>query len=414
MKIIFTLFTSFFILHFAFSQAPQSSSSHYQKKKVSTTSVQLLYSHYAQGGKHSAVTGGKGTEELTANMPEMIIAHTIDSTHTIHVNLGVDVISSASTDKIDFDVSSASSKDARTHFSVGYGRKMKQSGWEWGSTLSFSIESDYFSRGADIWLSHQNPAQTRKWSLGLQGYFDDLRWGRLNPNHFLQAKKLIYPEELRNKEWFDEYKRNSLRWSMSLYQVINTKMTLGIFPNLVYQKGLLATPFHRVYFVESEQAKVENLPQERVKIPLGIQFNYFLGSQWILRTYYRYYWDNFGIRAHTINLEVPFKINHLFSVYPILRYYHQTQADYFRPYKEHLEKSLFYTSDYDLSGFYSYKLGAGVRFAPFKKLGKKEKYFKETTLRYAYYSRSDGLDAHIFSVLFDFEIHREKLKRQKK
>jgi len=41
----------------------QDQDSTYKKRKLSTTDVQIVMSYYTQDNDHSAVTGGKGTEE---------------------------------------------------------------------------------------------------------------------------------------------------------------------------------------------------------------------------------------------------------------------------------------------------------------------------------------------------------------
>src|SRR5688500_10387342 len=98
---------------YTFAQKSDSAS---RRKKISQTSIQLVYAHYLQNGNHSAVTGGEGTEKLTIYSPDITIRKQLDSSTSFSLNTGVDVISSASTDKIDFVVSSASRID--NHFYV--------------------------------------------------------------------------------------------------------------------------------------------------------------------------------------------------------------------------------------------------------------------------------------------------------
>jgi hypothetical protein len=392
------------------ASAQKAKDSTYKQQSVSQTDVQVLFSYYTQEGNHSAVTGGIGTEALQVYAPEVTITHKRDSVNTFYINTGVDVITSASTDKIDHVVSSASRVDARTHLNAGYTRLLQRQRLRIGVHSGFSIESDYLSIPVGVTLSHTNANGSREMSAHFQLFLDDLRWGRLDPDHF-SPEKLIYPEELRYKEWFTEYKRRSYNASFALYQVINARMELAVFPELVYQHGLLSTPFHRVYFI-GDSLKVENLPRERWKVPLGIQLNTFVGNRVILRSYYRFYRDNFGITAHTLQLETPVKITPRLTLSPVVRYYHQQASKYFKPYKAHEIRERFYTSDYDLSAFDSYKLGLGARYAFYKPfLGRYS--FREAALRYAFYKRSDGLSAHMITLLLAADharVHRLKKK----
>lgn len=372
----------------------------YAKKQLSKTDVQLLFSFYTQDNDHSAVTGGTGTEDLQVYTTQLSVHHKHDSLKTYHISGGVDLISSASTDKIDFEMSSASKNDFRGYFKVGYDRHVKRAGFTVGVNASGSIESDYRSFGPGISMNHVNKNRSRELSLALQTYLDNLLWY----DHG-EWSKLVYPQELRYKEWYDIHKRNSYNASLGIYQTINRKMAIGFYPGLSYQQGLLSTPFHRVYFSD-KSVRVENLPRHRLKIPIGIQLNTFAGRRTVVRTNYRYYWDDFGIEAHTISMEVPVKLNPSVSLTPFVRFYTQTAANYFKPYAMHEITETYYVSDYDLSKFNSVKSGVGFRRTA--ALSKNHQLFKAFELRYAIYHRSDGLTSHSITIFFDWDA--EKLK----
>lgn len=163
-------------------------------------------------------------------------------------------------------------------------------------------------------------------------------------------------------------------------------MQFSIFFDLLQQEGMLSTPYHRVYFAdkanyyigqaqyipvyESSQNKgvyqladdIERLPGTRFKLPFGGRLNYYLNERFSLRTYYRYYWDDWGITSHTASLELPIKLSDKFTVFPMYRYYVQNQSKYFAPYETHLSTEKFYTSDYDLSSFSANQYGFGIGY----------------------------------------------------
>jgi len=390
----------------SFGAFGQKADTTYSRKELARTDVQLLLSYYGQDGNHSAVTGGTGTEKLSVYAPEISLQHYFKSAGRLDFNAGVDVISSASTDRIDFVMSSASRLDRRVHAGAGYSHAFKKQGLTLGGSTAFSMESDYLSVGGGLSLNHVNHSRSREIGVAFQAYFDDLRWGRLNED-YRRPVTVVYPSELRFKEWFNIYKRLSLNVETSIYQVVNQRLSLSFYPGFVYQAGLLSTPFHRVYFNDQKTLKVENLPDERVKLPLGVQANAFLGGRWILRAYYRWYWDNYGIRAHTFDLETPVKLTPAFTLSPFFRAYTQTASKYFQPYQGHALAADYYTSDYDLSAFQSLKVGVGLRFAPFKRLGKRID-FNAVELRYAFYSRTDGLSAHMLTMLWEGSWKRKR------
>jgi hypothetical protein len=377
----------------------------YSKKRLRETEVQTLLSYYTQDNDHSAVTGGKGTEDLQVYATQVLIDWGNDSSQTFHVDAGVDIISSASTDNIDLVISSASREDARAHLNVGFNNRIRGSGYAYGASTGLSVESDYESLMAGLSLTHLSEDQNREWSLTLQTFFDDLRWGRFDE----EPKKLIYPSELRNKKWFNNHNRNSYNLAVGFSQTINSRMVLGIYPGIMYQHGLLSTPFHRVYFNDNTK-RVENLPDRRIKFPIGVQLNTFLGTRTILRSFYRFYWDNYGIAAHALEFELPVKLDLAFTLTPFIRAYSQTPANYFNPYGEHNVMAEFYTSDYDLSRFTSLKAGLGFAFTPIS--GSSIRRFRELEVRYAFYHRSDGMTAHTLTTFIDLKSEKQISRRR--
>jgi len=367
----------------------------YRKKKLPKTELQLLYTYYQQNGRHSAVTGGLGTERLSVNSPRVSVKVLWDSLQSFSLYGGTDVITSASTDRIDFAVSSASRRDARVYGTVDYGRQVHRKGWWAGLNYSFSGESDYTSHAVGLWVSRDSPDQMQRWYGSFRAYFDDLRWGKL----YWQKEFLIYPQELRDTTWFDIHNRYTWHFSLSYFRVLNQRMNVGIFPDLVIQNGLLSTPWHRVYFREGSDLRVENLPRQRLKVPVGVRYNWFFSRLMVLRAYYRFYWDNFHLVAHTVELELPLKVGPQITLIPHGRIHTQTAARYFAPFEAHRISDAYYTSDFDLSGFSAWQTGLGIRWVTSAFLGKSRLAFTTLEFRYAYYDRSDGLWAHWFSLL---------------
>jgi hypothetical protein len=139
-----------------------------------------------------------------------------------------------------------------------------------------------------------------------------------------------------------------------------------------------------------------------LKVPIGFRFNYFFGDHFIARAYYRFYKDDWGITSHTVNLEVPVKINPFLSVSPFYRHYTQTAVKYFAEYGAHTAASEYYTSNYDLSKFNSNFIGAGVRLTPTKGiLGIQRLNMLE--LRYGHYSKNIKMNANIVSLNLKFK-----------
>lgn len=363
-------------------------------KQIKESDISVLFSFYHQDGNNSPVTGGVGTEKLSDYTSKIIVNLVLDDKQSISLDGGFDYYTSASTDNIDRFVSSASSSDVRVHGNIGYSRKADNN-LSYGVKVGGSGEFDYASVQFSGYVSKISANGDRSYGLSAQAFLD--RWS------------LIYPMELRGQNWASTDLRRSYSVSGSFTQVLNKRMQIGFTTDLVRQTGLLSTPFHRVYFNDLSTVRVEKLPSDRFKVPVGIRFNYYLNDFLLLRTYYRYYWDNWGITAHTAQVELPVKINRFFSVYPYYRYHTQSAADYFAGYQEHNLASEFYTSDYDLSKLTSHDYGLGVRYSPAEGIGsmqlpgtKRILTFKEINLKYGHYTRSTGLVSNIISFGMNF------------
>ena len=367
----------------------------YKKQQLSQTDVSVLMGYYTQSGDHSAITGGMGTEQLVVFEPQVAIEHTFDSLNKASFSGGVDVVSSASADNIDFIPSSASRLDNRTHLAAGYERRLKHRPTSFGINAGYSLESAYQSVPVGISFSHTAHDGATAISAALQCYFDDLRWGRLTMDYG-RPVELVYPAELRYRKWFDNYLRQSYNLSGSFSQIINKRLRVALFPEIDYQQGLLCTPYHRVYFKDGDE-RVETLPGKRFKLSIGTQAAYFAGSRTILRGSYRFYADDFGIIANSVQVQAALKLSPLISITPQFRFHTQSASRYFAAYGAHDPSERFFTSDYDLSALQSYEPGIAFRYAPQLPLARKL-FFRELEARYSFYRRSDGLAAHLLSL----------------
>ncbi|MFK7923417.1 MAG: DUF3570 domain-containing protein [Bacteroidia bacterium] len=353
--------------------------------------VDFLFHYYEQDGVHSAVTGGQGTEELTDRAGKIVVSVPLDSIQSLRVQTDVNHYTSASTDKIDAYVSSASRQDSRASLQFAYQRQLGDQ-YQAGMGAGMSVESDYLSKSLAANWSWLSKDENQSLSLQGQAFFDT--W------------IVIFPEELRAPGLVSvpTDKRRSFNLAATWGQVLGPKVQASLGAELVVQQGLLSTPFHRVYFQNQSLPRIEKFPLWRLKYPIGMRLNWFATDWLVLRSYYRYYFDSFDIKAHTFRLEVPLKLHLSLTLLPYYRFHTQTAASFFAPYNEHLDGATYWTSDFDLSAFQSHRLGLGVRFSPLYgllrfRLGKKRiAMFKSLGLRYAYYQRSDGLKANILSL----------------
>ena len=382
------------------------------------TTIDIIGGYYQQTGSHGAVEGGRGTQQLTDVSPAIVVNVPLDTVSRLSVNVGADFYASASTDRIDFALSTPSANDVRVHGDFGYSREQKAKGTIWGAGVGVSKEYDYLSFSATASFAKTSQDGNRQLSVAGQVFLDKVT--------------LITPLELRTysgapngKSQYGTDTRQTYNFSVTYSQVLSKRLQAAISTELVSQNGLLGTPFHRVYFRDNPAqntiptlndnfisrfataARIENLPRARFKYPISLRLNYYASDLVQVRGFYRFYNDNFGITAHTLELELPVKVTPFFVVYPFYRYHTQTAASYFAPFAQHSVADQYYTSDYDLAALTAHKAGLGLRYSPVYGIGRfhvpgknaqglpRVMRLKSLDLRYAHYQQ---LGSTIYAV----------------
>lgn len=364
----------------------------YQPRRLKVDEVNFVSSYYHQDGNNAAVTGGIGSEKLTDFATTLDVRLSkVDFKGRINAysfEVGIDTYSSASSDKVDpSTVSSASSSDQRIYPSLGWSRSNVKKGTTIGANVSVSTEYDYLSIGAGVNAFKTSRDKSREVGVKFQTYQD---W-----------VTMIYPIELRSDRAAGTKSRNTYSATVSYSQIVNKRFQMLVMLDLAYQDGYLSLPFNRVVFSDNA-VDIEKLPDRRVKYPVSLRMNYFAGDIFVLRGFYRYYQDDWGLKSNTSELEVAVKITPFISVSPFYRYYNQSAVDYFSGYAQHSRTESYYTSDYDLSKFDSHFLGMGIRMLSQNGVFGISK-FNSVEIRFGHYSRQTGLVSNIVSLHAKFK-----------
>ncbi len=402
--------------------APDSSTmkSNYKDRSLHVDEINFVSSYYWQTGDHSAVTGGIGSEKVTdiANGLDIKLAWLNSSLNknTLSIGLGFDHHTSASQAFVSATGASKTGGD-RIYPSIDWTKENAKNGNTFGLGAYVSSEYNYQSLGGDLHFSLKTQDKMGEFGVKLQAYLDKV--------------KLIYPSELipgtttttsggttiittasgttttlsdgehGHRGNIPSSPRNTFSSSFSYSQIINSRLQIMFLADLVEQHGYLSLPFHRVYFSTGKDT-VEKLPAQRFKLPIGFRANYFLGDNIILRSYYRYYMDNWGIKSNTANLEVVYKVSPFFSIAPFYRFYSQSAAKYFAPYEAHNINDAYYTSNYEYSKFNSNFFGVGFRIAPpagvFGMQG-----LHDLEIRYGHYAQNTDLVSNVVSLSLGFK-----------
>lgn len=425
------------VLFFAFAKAysQQDSTQVYKKRVLETTEIDFLTSYYGQNGDNAAVSGGIGTEELNDFTTTFVVAIPLNDDDVLTIDAGISAYTSASSSNVDpfddgpadpFQASSgASAGDVWSSISGSYSHSSDDRNSIVTANLSIANEYDYFSLG--FGGSYTKLFNEKNTELSISA------------NVFLDSWTTIYPTELRpfgnggnglNNDFFsmntitgnvnytpvfNEFSdtgRNSYSVGLGFSQILTKNIQGSLSLDVIQQEGLLSTPFQRVYFADIENSFIDNfhlaeaieqLPDSRFKIAIGGRLNWYLNEKISLRTFYRYYFDDWGITSHSASIEVPIKLSSKFTIYPSYRFYNQTKADYFRPYETALSTETYYTSDYDLSQYSANQFGLGVSYTDiFAKTRLWNYGIKSIDLRFFQYDRNTTFSSGIVTAGIKF------------
>jgi hypothetical protein len=418
----------------AFAQTAPKDTSAFRSRPLKIEEVNILSSYYSQTADKSAVSGGdpgpRGIGDVTdiSNGIEirMVGWDPKGRRNSLTGGVGLDHHTAASQAYVD-SAGNGKSTGTRVYPTLDWTIENLEKGTSFGLGAYYSAEHHYYH---SLGINSSFSAKTKhngEFSAKLSGFFD--RIVMITPSELIpvdsakssggsSADSVVYITTASGRTEVLNYStgqvlsqgsggmiptstRNSYSASFAFTQIVNPRMQAALLMDFAYQSGYLGLPFHRVYFADSSKAVVEKLPSQRVKLPVGLRVNYFLGDNVILRAYYRFYIDNWGIRSHTASLEVPVKITPFISVSPFYRYYVQTAARYFAPYGAHTPADEYYTSNYALSAFSGQYFGTGLRLAPpggigFRKLSVVE-------LRYGHYSETTNLVSNVVSLNLTFK-----------
>tara|TARA_R110000765_G_scaffold36761_1_gene81874 strand:+ start:411 stop:1736 length:1326 start_codon:yes stop_codon:yes gene_type:complete len=419
-----------------YAQQDQDGVKTYKKRVLETAEVDFLTSYYSQDGDNAAVSGGLGTEELTDFTGTFVVSIPLNDDDVLTIDAGVSAYTSASSSNVDpFDggqpadpfvaSSGASSSDTWANISGSYSHSSDDRNTIVSGKLSVSSEYDYFSLGFGGGLTKLYNEKNTEVSVNANVYLD--KWNSIYPSELRPfasganglANGLFSNNTITgNTDYspvfneFTDETRNSYSVGFGFSQILSKNLQGSLALDFVQQQGLLSTPFQRVYFADVADSFIDNfqladaieqLPDSRFKVAAGGRLNWYVNETVVVRSFYRYYYDDWGISSHTASVEVPIKLSDKFTVYPSYRYYQQTAADYFYGYEEALSTETFYTSDYDLSEYSANQFGMGVSYTDiFTKMHIWKLGLKSIDLKFYKYDRDTTFSSSIITAGFKF------------
>jgi hypothetical protein len=319
-KFIFTQFT-FIALCICFSSSSQAT-------VLEEDRADVLYHSYDGGG-------------MKIDGPAILLRKKTSESLALSAYYYVDTISSASV-----DVMSTASPYSEE-------RKEGQLGIEYlhdKTIMALSIrqsdEDDYLAQSLNINISHDTFGDLTNLSLGLAFSDNEIR---------------------RNGDDLFEEQSQQYRISAGISQIITRNLSLNLNVEAVTDEGYLNNPYRTVRYIDTAVAagvgyQAEVYPKTRNSFSTKLSASYYLPYRAALFLHYRYFSDSWQIDANDIELGYRHPFGKTFELELKVRYYQQTQANFYSDLFAYKDAQNFLARDKELSDFDDLTLGIGLTY----------------------------------------------------
>jgi len=281
-------------------------------------------------------TYNESDERMQVDVFEAAISAPVGEQMDMHIDIIKDVMAGASPQfnipdvdgKPEQILSSASIREERDVINLG-------TNYYWdamslGLSAGLSNENDYLSRYVKTQLNWDLNKKMTTLSASITSSFDEI-----------EPTKENYKEDKRTQQYL-----------LGISQIIDENAIFS--SNLSYSKntGFLSDPYKKVFFTQAG-LRLDTRPDSRYQWAwLGRYVRTFKHlNKAALHLDYRFYHDNWGVEAHTFEVNWHQPLGQGWELVPRLRYYSQSAADFYQPYFTSLDGLSAYSSDYRLADF---------------------------------------------------------------
>ena len=286
---------------------------------------------------HSYTGGG-----VTANGPALLVRKSIADRVSLSGSYYVDAVSNAS---IDVVTTASPYKERRNEYSLGADYVYRDSQITFG--LNRSKEPDYTANRYSLDISQETFGGMTSVSLGFTRGSDEV-----------------------GKHDSPEFADHATHWQyrVGVTQILTPRWIASANFEAISDDGFLGSPYRiaRVFGA----AVPERNPRTRSSRAMNFRVNGDLGSHDAVHLQYRYFWDNWAIKAHTLELGYSRYFGDQWLADATLRYYRQGKALF---YSDNAQSETTYVSrNRQLSTFNDIGVGAKLAYTLRKVPGRYE------------------------------------------
>jgi hypothetical protein len=309
--------------------------------------AEAMYHLYSGGG-------------LTSEGPAFLVRKSLADKVALTGQVYVDAVSNASVDVV---TTASPYKERRTELGLGLDYAVRDANLKLG--LSNSREPDYVADAVSVDVAQETFGGMSTVNLGFTRGAD--RVGQKNLGFFDRAT-----------HW---------QYRLGLSQVLTPRWLASANLEAIADSGYLGNPYRAARVFGA--AVPENLPRTRSSRALNLRLIGELGQRDALRGSYRYFWDNWQVKAHTLEGGYSRYLGESFLLDGFVRYYKQAKALFYSD--DAQSQATYVTRNRQLGTYSGDTLGGKLSYTWRKQPGQYELKFNAAleALRYSYSDYTD-------------------------
>lgn len=285
---------------------------------------------------HSYDGGG-----VTIEGPSLLVRKQFAGKFSASANYYVDKVSSAS---IDVVTTASPYEEERTQYSLGLDYLHDR--WIMSMGLTKSEENDYTAETFSFGISQDLFGDLTTISLGYS-LGDDTVSRRGDP---------LFADVVERQQY-----------RVGLSQILTKKLLLGLSLEWITDEGFLNNPYRSVRYVDPTvqqgySYEPENYPRTRTSEAGSLRLRYYLPYRAAIHGEYRSYDDTWDIKADTYELGYTHPLDNGWIIEAKLRFYSQSNADFYSDLFPYVQAQNFLARDKELSTFDSQTLRLGMTY----------------------------------------------------
>jgi hypothetical protein len=282
--------------------------------------------------------------------PSVLVRKKLGEHFAVNANYYMDFVTSAS---IDVKLSASQYKEQRTQKSLGF--EYLHGKTTYTANVISSKESDYVADTASFGLSQDMFGDLTTVSIGY----------RRGWNHVYRNIKDADGAKVRDPSFAQQM--DTRAYTVGLTQIITRNMLAGINVEAITDEGYLNSPYRSVRYADPTDPRGfalqgEIYPRTHTSNATAIFAKYYLPWRAAIEGNYRFYSDSWGVNASTFDLTYTHPAWRRWIFDGRLRYYTQTQADFYSDLFPRRDYQNFLARDKELAAYTGYTVGLGASY----------------------------------------------------